>query len=209
LYYKKALRFNVITFNSFDGIEGLVTDGPIASGNIIVQNGSASINTLGSTSDCSNVEPDFGDYGLIVRRATYGGSFSVRGEISLSPIVVQSTFAQAILTCPTNNYTTNILDFEKARNESIDVAMEFSTYQPSLFLNESGNLVSIGNKTNGYDVITMNTCNEGNCDLYPGKMSDPSAFLFNASTWNGPVTGEWPSKLIVNVCGCLFIYHTE
>jgi hypothetical protein len=61
-------------------------------------------------------------------------------------------------------------------------------YQPRLYLNEYGDLVPIGNKTNGYHVIIMNTCNEGGCPLYPGSMYNPSALLFNKITCNGPVT---------------------
>jgi hypothetical protein len=66
----------------------------------------------------------------------------------------------------------SLLDFNKIQSETIKVA----TYQPNLCPDESGNLMGIGDKTNGYDVITMNTCNKRNFPLYPGNMSDPSVY---------------------------------
>jgi hypothetical protein len=177
----------------------LNSDGPVAAG--FLQPADYSINYLGPTSDCSNTDPSFADYGLIVKNEIFPGQIPVRGEVFLPGGADKSIIAQQISTCPVNNDgSTGLFDFDSVMNQAIDVSKIFSTYQPSLYLNESGSLVTIGDKTNGYDVITMNTCNDGNCPLYPGKMSDPSAFLFNESTWNGPVSGQWPSKLIVNVC---------
>jgi hypothetical protein len=65
----------------------------------------------------------------------------------------------------------------------------------------------IGDKTDGYDLIIMNTGNERNRPLYTGRMLDLLTLLFNGGVWNGPVIGEWPSKLIVNTYGCFQLVY--
>jgi hypothetical protein len=98
---------------------------------------------------------------------------------------------QLIPTCHiNNNENTSLFGFDDVIGQAINVSRIFSTYQPSIYRDESGNLISIGYETNGYDVITMNTCNEGDFPLYPGRMSDLSSFLFNETAWNGPVSGQ-------------------
>jgi hypothetical protein len=199
--YKKILRFNLIASQGAVFTADMYSDGPMAVGSL-----SASFvfaNYLDSTSYCSNEELSFGGYALVVRYET-GTTFdeaSVRGEVFLPVGEDISKVSQQIPGCPVNNnMSTGLFDFDTVMAQATEVSTIFSAYQPSLYLDESGNLVTIGNKTNGYDVITMNTCNGGNCPLYPERMSDPSSFLFNETTWNGPVSGQWPLKLIVNVC---------
>jgi hypothetical protein len=197
--YKKILRFNIIASDGVASNTYFDSDGPVAAGSL--EGIAFNVNDLGPTSDCSNADPSFADYGLIVKDGISSSQISVRGEVFLPNGTNPSMITQQISTCPVNNDgSTGLFNFDSVMNQTINVSRTFSTYQPSLYLDGSGNLITIGDKTNGYDVITMNTCNGRNCPLYPGKMSDPSAFLFNGSTWNGPVSGQWPSKLIINVC---------
>jgi hypothetical protein len=70
-------------------------------------------------------------------------------------------------------------NFPKVQSEAVEVTQEFSMYHHSLYFDESGNLVHIGDKINGYNVITIDTCNERNRSLYLGNVSDPSVFLLN------------------------------
>jgi hypothetical protein len=84
------------------------------------------------------------------------------------------------------------------------VSERFKSYNPSLYLNENNNLVTVGPKTNGYDVITMSTCSSTYCSLGShGPMSYPDNIFYGLGEWNGSVGQEWPSKLIINVR----VYH--
>jgi hypothetical protein len=177
----------------------LYSDGPIAAGALHAD--SFFIDVLGPTSDCSNVDSSFAGYSLIVRDPMSPDPIAVRGEVFLPNGGDTSVVTEQISTCHVNNDgNTGLFNFDSVMNQAIVVSRTFSTYKPSLYLDESGDLVTIGDKTSGYDVITMNTCNNENCTLYPGRMSDPSAFLFNETAWEGPVSGQWPLKLIINVC---------
>jgi hypothetical protein len=195
-----AVFFNSSVFMYFNG--------PMTVG--ILSISEAYTNYFDPTDDCSNIEPNLSDYGLIVRDAVYfhrlrhRRPISIRGEVFLPEGFDTDNVIQKISTCPVNNNRrTGLFDFDSVMEQATNVSRTFSTYQLSIYLDESGNLATIGNKTNGYDAITMNTCNNGNCPLYSGKISDPSAFLLNETVWDGPVSGQWPLKLIINVC----VYH--
>jgi hypothetical protein len=53
----------------------------------------------------------------------------------------------------------------------------------------------------------MNTCNKENCPLYSGKMTGPSAFLFNESAWDGLVAEEVAFETDYNACICFQLVY--
>jgi hypothetical protein len=63
-------------------------------------------------------------------------------------------------------------------DKSLLVLLISSAYRPSLYLDDDHNIITISGKTNGYGVITISTCYEGNCPLSPGSIPDHSAIFF-------------------------------
>ncbi|KAL9548923.1 hypothetical protein MBANPS3_005452 [Mucor bainieri] len=156
-------------------------------------------------SDCTELSDDLGGYGLVVGGSVVGSDITVNGAVYLPPGSDTRAIKKAAgSNCPTySNQNTGVFDFAQIQNYAIDASMKLSSKSPSLYLDASGKLTRIGQPTDsGYDVITFNTCNNQNCPLFPGKMSDPNQILFGKNGgWNGPQsTGEsWPAKLIINI----------
>ncbi|KAI8073116.1 hypothetical protein BC940DRAFT_315873 [Gongronella butleri] len=61
----------------------------------------------------------------------------------------------------------------------------YASMTPNLILDENADLIDHG-ATNGYHVMTMNTCNQFDCPLFPGLLSSPDEFLSGYGVWDGP-----------------------
>jgi hypothetical protein len=156
--------------------------------------------------DRSNLDNSYAGYGLVVQGlATNIEDISVRGAAFLPPNTYTDQITQLVDNCPvTNTEGTGSLNPYIIFGDARFVSERFKSYNPSLYLDENNNLVTVGPKTDGYDVITMNTCSSRYCSLgIPGPMSSPDNTFYGLGEWNGPVGQEWPSKLIINVR----VYH--
>ncbi|KAG1109583.1 hypothetical protein G6F42_015611 [Rhizopus arrhizus] len=68
-------------------------------------------------------------------------------------------------------------------------------------LDSNGKLTSTGASNGDFHIVTFNSCNNGDCNPFPGQMSDPSAMLEGIGNWNGPQGMSWPSDgtLVFNI----------
>lgn len=150
--------------------------------------------------DCSHVDTSLEGYGLVVGGKVEANDVHVHGAIFLPAGSDTSGIQKLDNACPmSTDKGTGVFSFDQAHDNAIYASRKFAKYTPSLLLNADGKLSSIGGQSDGFDVITFNNCNNEQCNLFPGKMSDPKAILFGQGNWNGPSGLSFPSKLIFNV----------
>lgn len=139
-------------------------------------------------------------YGLVVGGEVDARDVHVHGAIFLPAGSDTSGIQKLDNACPlSTDKGTGVFSFDQAHDNAIYASRKFANFAPSLLLDAEGKLSSVGGQTEGFDVITFNNCNNQQCDLHPGQMSDPRAMLFGQGNWNGPRDMSFPSKLILNV----------
>jgi hypothetical protein len=79
----------------------------------------------------------------------------------------------------TNTGDTGQFDFDLVSSQAIAISKEFSTYVPSLQFNKDDTLDVIDSLTNGYNVITMNICNNNDCIVYLADMMSYTGRIFD------------------------------
>jgi hypothetical protein len=165
------------------------------------------VNQFTPVRDCSELGYRLSGYGLVVgSSATNIKGISVRGAALLPSDANTDQVTQLVSTCPvTTSMGTGRVRFPELNTDARSVSRAFANYQPSLYLDKNNNLVTIGSRVNGYDVITMQTCKNGPCSIvtHTEQLSYPGNIFYGLGEWNGPVGQEWPSKLIINVR----VYH--
>ncbi|KAI9473826.1 MAG: hypothetical protein EXX96DRAFT_541490 [Benjaminiella poitrasii] len=147
--------------------------------------------------DCSS-DRGVDSYSLIVGGEVDASGVRVRGNAEVP--AGSSGLQETVSSCSINSGT-GIYDFNQAERNAKGASEILAGLKPTLYLDSNGKLSSISDASDDINVITMNTCNNGNCNLYPSEMSDASAFLEGIGNWNGPSGMSWPKTgtLVINV----------
>ncbi|KAI9486227.1 MAG: hypothetical protein EXX96DRAFT_626311 [Benjaminiella poitrasii] len=189
-------HFSAIFFGDFDTDGGQDILGPLA-----VQGkfkASSYMVNANENVDCSS-DSGIESYGLVVGGSVDADGVRVRGnaEVPAGSTGLQET----VNSCSINKGTTGLYDFDQAQENAISASQILAGLKPNLYLDSNGKLSKIGSATDDFNVITFNTCNDGDCKLYAGEMSDPSALLEGIGNWNGPQGMSWPSSgtLVLNI----------
>lgn len=147
------------------------------------------VNSNHGTGTCSHLDTSFNTYGLVVGTLYNATDIHVHGAAYLPPGTDTSQSSIEILDTGCSAYTnlsTGLLDFQQAYTNAEYSQIYYSELKPTMVLDSNGVLTTIANKTTSFDVITFNTCNDNDCPLYPGNLSDPTAMLYGRGNWNGP-----------------------
>lgn len=188
-------HFSAIIFGDFDTDGGQDILGPLAvegkfkgSGYYVDANGDP---------DCSD-PTDVSGYGLVVGGSVDADQIRVKGNVDVPEGTTGLQETENSCSIYNNN---GIYDFDQAKSNAIAASKIFASLTPTLVLDSNGKLTSTGASNDDFQVVTFNSCNDGDCSPFPGKMSDPSAMLEGVGNWNGPQGMSWPkdSTLVFNV----------
>jgi hypothetical protein len=163
---------------------------------------SYTVNANHGSGKCANLDTSFSTYGLVVGTKYDGTDVHVHGAAFLPLGTDTSQASIQILDsgCAAyTNHSTGLFNFQQAYTNAVYSQYHFSKLAPSLQLDSTGKLSRVGSAVDGFDIITLNTCNDRDCPLFPGYLSHPSAWLFGEGNWNGPSGMSFPKTLIINV----------
>lgn len=157
------------------------------------------INANGAV-NCSDIENSLDGYGLVVGGSLNATSHRVHGAIFL-PFGTDTSKIQSLNSnCPiVTDRGTGLFDFERAYLNSVFSSQLFAALQPTIKLDENDVLARLAPKLGDFDVMTVNTCNNFNCNLYPGQLSYSSHMLNGVGNWNGARGLAFPENLVINV----------
>lgn len=150
---------------------------------------------------CSNVKNNYlSGYGLIVGGQLQATIDRVKGTSYFQTGTELSRIREHDEECPIfTNQSTSLFNFKQAYSDSVLTSMKLSTIIPTLKLDENDVLTRLDTKKSDFDVMTMNTCNEFNCHLYPGMLSDSSHIINGVAKLKDSQGVPLPQKLIINV----------
>ncbi|KAK4517287.1 tRNA (guanine-N(7)-)-methyltransferase non-catalytic subunit TRM82 [Mucor velutinosus] len=188
-------HFAAVFFGDFDTDGGQDILGPLAvqgdfkaSGYYVNANGDA---------DCSDPN-DISEYALVVGTSVHANQVRVKGAADVPAETQGLQETQSSCAIKTN---VSLYDFDQAQSNAIEASKTLASMKPTLMLDSNGKLTSIGTSNNDFHIVIFKSCNDGDCNPFPGQMSDPSAMLEGIGNWNGPQEMSWPSDgtLVFNI----------
>ncbi|KAI9486218.1 MAG: hypothetical protein EXX96DRAFT_604411, partial [Benjaminiella poitrasii] len=187
-------HFSGVFFGDFDTDGGKDILGPLA----VEGNFKASGYYVNANLDVDCSDDSIDSFGLVVGGSVDASDIRIRGNADVPN--GSSGLQETISSCKIAQGSSNF-DFDQAKNNAIKASKVLASMEPTLQLDSNGKLTSIGSSKDGFNVLTLNTCNGGNCNLFPGEMSDGSAFLEGKGNWNGAQGMSWPTDgtLVINV----------
>ncbi|KAI7890945.1 uncharacterized protein EV154DRAFT_481753 [Mucor mucedo] len=168
-------------------------------GNLDGKFGAINKNNAFDCSDANNVYSE--KYGLVVGGRTHATVDHVYGASYFQKETDISRIRKYGEGCPIfTDQGTGFFDFKQAHTDAIMASMKLSVLHPTLKMDENDVLTRLHDKENDFDVITMNTCNDYNCHLFPGMLSDATHIISGRNIeWKTSQGETLPQTLIVNV----------
>lgn len=189
-------HFAAVFFGDFDTDGGQDILGPLAvQGDFKAS--SYYVNANGDA-DCSDPN-DISGYALVVGTSVHANQVRVKGAADVPAGTQGLQETQGSCAIRTNG---GLYDFDQAQSNAIEASKTLASMKPTLMLDSNGKLTSTGASNDDFHIVTFKSCNDGDCNPFPGQMSDPSAMLEGIGNWNGPQGMSWPSDgtLVFNVC---------
>lgn len=168
---------------------------------------SYTVNANHGSSNCSDLSINLNSYGLIVGGEYKGTDIHVNGAAFLPDNADKSTIQVQTAGCEAfTQQGTGIFNFHDTYSTVSYIQKTYASYLPSHRLNPDDTITQLGPLAAGFAVMTMDTCNEYDCPLYPNQLSYPFRMFLGKDNWNGVSGGEFPDTLIINVG--FFLYTT-
>lgn len=198
-------HFSAVFFGDFDTDGGQDILGPLAVQGDFKASGYY-VNANGDV-DCSDPN-DLSSYALVVGTSVHANQVRVKGAADVPAGTQGLQETQSSCAIKSN---VGIYDFDQAQSNAIEASKTLASMKPTLILDSNGKLTSTGASSGDFHIVTFKSCNNGDCNPFPGQMSDPSAMLEGIGNWNGPQGMSWPSDgtLVFNVCMTLGPIHTS
>lgn len=159
--------------------------------------------------DCSaDWQNSFGSTGLVVGGVTDTTDTHVHGDAFLAGGGTVDQITELDPPCSLHSVAdaTGHMDFD-ATEDTVNTDQEYlASLQPNLVMDADGVITDLGSTSCSYKVMTLNTCNDGNCNVSAQPLSDPTHMFFGVPNWNGP-SGDVPGPtdtVVINVS-----LHTE
>ncbi|EPB82022.1 hypothetical protein HMPREF1544_11226, partial [Mucor circinelloides 1006PhL] len=188
-------HFSAVFFGDFDTDGGQDILGPLAVQGDFKASGYY-VNANGDV-DCSDPN-DLSSYALVVGTSVHANQVRVKGAADVPAGTQGLQETQSSCAIKSN---VGIYDFDQAQSNAIEASKTLASMKPTLMLDSNGKLTSTGASNGDFHIVTFNSCNNGDCNPFPGQMSDPSAMLEGIGNWNGPQGMSWPSDgtLVFNI----------
>ncbi|KAI7903435.1 uncharacterized protein BX663DRAFT_29730 [Cokeromyces recurvatus] len=184
-------HFSAVIFGDFEAQNEHGSSGPLAvQGNFKANK--FTVNADGKNIDCSDTD-NVDSYGFVLGGSVEATEVSVQGNAQVPSGT--SGVQETISSCRIIEDTDDPYYFKLAKMNAISASRMFAVKSPNIRLKANGELSFNGVGLNNFNVLTFSTCNNGNCDIFPGKMSDPSAILEGNGNWNGPRGMTWTSSV--------------